>query len=183
MKSFNLKGKVRESVGKKAAAALRSEGKIPCNLYGATGNVVFSVEPLEVRDLIYSPDVFKVEIEFDNGQKANAVMKEIQFHPVNDNIMHIDFHAFEESKPIKVKIPVALEGVAAGVKTGGQLQKKTRLLTLKGLQANIPSHVSVNVEHLEVNQLIRVKDIETNGYEILDAPNVVVAFIKGKRGS
>lgn len=182
MESFSLNGKVRGELGRKAAKQLRKEERVPCNLYGISGNISFSVAAKEVKHLIYTDKVYKVALNID-GTERTAILKEIQFEPVSDLLNHIDFLELVDNKAVKVEVPIKLMGTAAGVKTGGSLITKLRLAKIKATPENLPACVEVNVETLEVGGLIRVRDIETKNFEILNAPSVVVATVKGKKGS
>ena len=157
MKTFELKGEIRDDFGKKAARAYRSEGLIPCVVYGGSNeqNLNFVVKNGDVRNLIYTSDVFLVHLDL-GKKKVMATVKEIQFHPVKDTILHIDFlHVFDHT-PVVIEIPVRLEGLAAGVKAGGKLSLDIRKLKVKALPANLPEELVVNVDKLEWGKSIQV---------------------------
>lgn len=182
MKSIAISGTVRTNHGKKDAKSLRREGKVPCVLYGAENkSIPFSADVKSFKDLVYTPDFNLASITLE-GKEYKAIIKDIQFHPVNDSIHHIDFIQLVDKKPVKVSIPVRLVGTAAGVKAGGKLIKASRLLKVKAEPANLPASIDVNVENLEVGASIRVKDLQINNVAILEAANKVVATVKGKRG-
>ncbi|KUL19849.1 MAG: 50S ribosomal protein L25, partial [Proteiniphilum sp. 51_7] len=147
MKTFDLKGEVRDDFGKKAARAYRREGLIPCVVYGGNEgeNLNFVVKSSDVRNLVYTPEVFLVNLDL-GEKKLMGIVKEIQFHPVKDNILHIDFLQVFEDKPVVIQIPVRLEGLAAGVRAGGKLSLDIRKLKVKALPANLPEELVVNVE-------------------------------------
>lgn len=183
MKSFALNGTLRKELGKKATKAVRANGNIPCILYGS-GKVLatFEVTNNDVRKLIYTPEIFVVELNID-GKAYKAVMQEIQFHPVKDNVLHIDFLEVTDSKPVVVKVPVISEGHAEGVKAGGKLVQNVRRLKVKAIYSNIPETLVVNVENLGLNKVIQVKDLKFDNLELLDNPQNVVLTVKPTRAA
>lgn len=183
MKSFDLKGTLRQGLGKKATKAVRATGNIPCVLYG-NGDVIatFEVTNNDVRKLVYSPDIFVVNLTID-GKAYKAIVQDLQFHPVKDNILHIDFLEVKEDKPVVMKVPVKPEGHAAGVKAGGKLVQNVRRLKVKALYTNIPEQLVVNVEELELNKTIQVKDLSFENLALLDNPQNVVIAIKPTRAT
>jgi len=182
MKSFELKGTVRAELGKKASKAERVTDNIPCVLYGGKENVHFTTTVSEVRKLVYSPDVFVVNLEI-GGKKTKAIMKDLQFHPVSDKVLHIDFLQLTDDKPVVVEIPVKLEGLAEGVKAGGKLSLEMRKLKVKGLYAKIPENIVVDVTELGLGKSIQVGNISAENLEILNAKNAVVAQVKLTRAA
>ncbi|HET6245938.1 MAG: 50S ribosomal protein L25/general stress protein Ctc [Bacteroidetes bacterium] len=181
MKTVSISGSPRENVGKKDAKAIRRNGQIPCVLYGGTEQIHFSADSKEFKDLIYSPDAHLVKLNV-NGKEYSAALQEAQFHPVNDNILHVDFIQLFEDKVAKIDIPVNLIGTAVGVRAGGKLIKKQRLLKVRALPGDLPDSIEVNVENLQVGGIVRVKDISVKKLIILNSPSTVVATVKGKRG-
>jgi large subunit ribosomal protein L25 len=182
MKSIAISGEIRTNHGKKEAKSLRREGKVPCVLYGADNNAIpFSAEAKSFKDLVYTPDFNAASINL-NGKEYKAIIQDIQFHPVNDSILHIDFIQLVDKKPVKALVPVKLVGTAAGVKAGGKLVKTTRLLKVKAEPAYLPATIEINVENLEVGSNFRVKDLQLNNVSVLEAANKVIATVKGKRG-
>ncbi|MFA7104860.1 MAG: 50S ribosomal protein L25/general stress protein Ctc [Dysgonamonadaceae bacterium] len=184
MKTFELKGEVRDDFGKKAARAYRSEGLIPCVIYGGHGkeNINFVVKAADVRNLIYTPEVYLVNLNLGEN-KLQAVLQEAQFHPVKDSILHIDFlHVFPEV-PVEIEIPVRLEGLAAGVRAGGKLSLDIRKLKVKALAKNLPEELVVNVEKLELGKSIQVGSLNFEGLEILNAKNSVVCRVQLTRAA
>ena len=182
MKVFELKGTVRESVGKKATKALRAIDSVPCVLYGGKENVHFQVTNSALRKLIYTPNVYVVDLTI-GDKNVKAIMKEIQFHPVKDDVLHIDFYEVTENKPIVVEIPVRLEGLAAGVRAGGKLTQDMRKLKVKGIWTNIPDVLTINVENIALGKTIQVKDLSFENIEIINSPNIVVAAVKLTRAA
>lgn len=183
MKTFELSGSVRTELGQKASAELRKQDLIPCVLYGCKKeNTNFTVAKSAVRKLIYSPEVFEVKLTI--GKKAcSAVIKEIQFHPVSDNILHIDFLEVDDKKPIVFKVPVKTEGLAVGVKAGGKLSLEMKRMKVKGLCKNIPECVTVNVENLEVGKSIKAGELSFPNIEIVDNKESLVVCVKSTRAA
>ena len=182
MKTFELAGEVRSEVGKKATKAVRSAEAIPCVLYGGKENVHFTVTESAVRKLVYSPDVFVVNLTV-GGVTTTSIMKELQFHPVTDKILHLDFLEFSETKPVVVEVPVQLLGLAEGVKAGGKLSLETRKLKVKGLYKNIPEKIDVDVTSVGLGKTVQVGKLQVKDLEILNNKNAVVAQVKLTRAA
>ena len=171
MKTFVLNGATRTDLGRKA-----------CELYGAGKNVHFSVTESAVRKLIYTPEIFLVELDV-NGEKVNAVMKEIQFHPVSERVLHIDFLQVVDGKPVVMEVPVKLEGHAVGVRAGGKLSLEMRKLRVKALAANVPEKLVINIDNLELGKTIQVKDLHFDNLELLNGLQSVVCSVKLTRAA
>ncbi len=207
MKSFKLVAEPRTDLGKKAAKTLRSEGKIPVVLNGGevfelpfTGTLQPGEKIVEigdgkgmittdltvtndaVRKLIYTPDIFAVEIEY-NGQKKMAVLKEIQFHPVKDTILHLDFLEVNDKKPVVMEVPVALEGHAEGVKAGGKLTLSMKKLKVKAVYTAIPERLVINVDSLGLGKSLEVGELHFDGLELVNAKNAVVCAVQLTRAA
>ena len=182
MKTFELKGKVREDLGKKATKAVRNEDSIPCVLYGGENNVHFTATSSDLRKLIYTPEVFLVDLDVD-GKKCNAIMKDLQFHPVTDKVLHIDFLQVSENKPMVVEIPVKLQGLAEGVKAGGKMSLEMRKLKVKGVYTQIPESITLDVTNLGLGKSIQVGAVQVENLELLNAKNAVVAQVKLTRAA
>lgn len=207
MKTFELKAEARENLGKKAVKALRAEGKIPAVLNG--GKIVelpykealrpgeklveidakrgiittdITVKAEEVRKLIYTPDIFAIEMEL-NGEKRNAVMKELQFQPVKDTVLHIDFLEVYPEKPVVMEVPVQIEGHAEGVKAGGKLTLSMRKLKVKAPYTEIPERLVINVDKLGLGQSMAVRDLHFEGLELMNAGNAVVCAVQLTRAA
>ena len=175
MKTFELNGTVRPDLGKKASKAIRATGAIPCVLYGGKENVNFTVKAGDVRKLIYTPTIYAVKLTID-GKAYNAVVKEVQYHPVSDNILHMDFLEVNEEKPIVFSVPVKTQGLAAGVRAGGKLTMVLRKLKVKAIYTNIPEELVINVENLELGKTIKAGDLNFEGIQVMNnKDNVVVA--------
>ncbi len=182
MKSFELKGTVRTDLGKKASKAERVSENVPCVLYGGASNTHFTTTVSDLRKLVYSPEVFVVDLDVD-GAKCKAIMKALQFHPVTDKVLHIDFLELNETKPVIVEIPVKLEGLAEGVKAGGKLALEMRKLKVKGLYTQIPECITLNVTELGLGKTIQVAAVSVENLEILNAKNAVVCQVKLTRAA
>ena len=184
MKTYELKGEVREDFGKKAARSYRSEGLIPCVVYGGSNekNLNFVVKKSDVRNLIYTPEVYLINLVLD-GKSVMAILKEIQFHPVKDNILHIDFLHVFPNVPLVIELPVRLEGLAAGVKSGGKLSLDLRKLKVKALAEKLPQELVVNVEDLELGKSIQVGELNFEGLELLTPKNAVVCRVQLTRAA
>ena len=182
MKTLAISVKKREKVGKSSTRALRNQGNVPCVLYGGEKQVTFYAHENDFRKLVYTPDTFLVELDI-SGNKVKAVMQDIQFHPVTDKILHIDFLEVFEDKPVTISLPVILEGVSIGVKNGGNLLFRRPKIIVKGILANLPDAITINIEHLKIGMFIYIKDIEVDGIEFLAPPNSVVVGVKTARAA
>ena len=182
MKTFQLSGAVRTETGKKAGKALRKADLIPAVMYGGESVIQFTVTTDSVRKLIYTPEVYIVELTI--GEKTTmAIVKELQFHPVSDVLLHIDFLEVFADKPVVIEIPVALEGHSEGVKAGGRLSLEMRKLKVKALYSTLPEKLMVNIDHLELGKTIQVGSLSFDGLEILNAKNAVVCAVKLTRAA
>lgn len=181
MKTIFLKGELRNEVGTRTAKALRAEGKVPCNMYGlADGNLNFAVYHADFKNLVYTPNVYKVKIEL-AGKNYDAILQDIQFHPVSDMIIHCDFVAVDAAKPVVMEIPVRVVGNSPGVRAGGKLVKKLNRLRVRGLIQNLPDFIDVSIDTLEIGQSAKVGHIEVTGFELLDSPANAILSIKTTR--
>ena len=180
MKTLAISVKKRETVGKKDTRALRNQGNVPCVLYGGEKQVTFYAHENDFRKLVYTKDTFVVELDI-NGDVINAVMQDIQFHPVSDKILHIDFLQVFDDKPVTVSLPVNLEGISKGVKNGGNLLFRRPKIITKGLVSNLPDAININIEDLAIGMFIYIKDINIEGCEFLAPPNSVVVGVKTAR--
>ena len=189
MKSIEIKGSLRTETGKKATRELRKDNGIPCVLYGMqkdeNGNQVathFTVTVDGLRKLVYTPHIYVVDLNID-GKIVNAIMKDIQFHPVTDAILHVDFLQINEENPIVMEVPVQLEGLAEGVKAGGKLALQTRKLKVKALYNLIPERLVVNVTNLGLGKTIKVGELNYEGLTLLNAKEAVVCAVKLTRAA
>lgn len=177
MKTFDLKGTLRKEVGKKATKQVRKEEKIPCVLYGSGEPVHFLANEKEYGKVIYTPSSFQINLDIE-GTIYPSIMKAIQFHPVSDRVLHIDFIRIADGKPVSVSIPIRLEGFAKGVQQGGKLKMEMRRVTVKGMIKSIPDELLLDVTNIELGQSIKVRDLSYPEFEILDPKNAVIASVK-----
>ncbi|MGB0914884.1 MAG: 50S ribosomal protein L25 [Crocinitomicaceae bacterium] len=182
MKKAQLSGSVRASVGKKDNSALRSAGKVPCVLYGSGEQTHFSVRSVDIEKLIFSPDVYQVELDID-GKKAMAIIQDKQMHPVKDKPVHIDFLELNDKKPVKVSLPVRTTGAAPGVMNGGKLRQPYRMLRVTGLPGDLPDAITIDISKLRIGHSIRISDINVDGIEFREPANAVVLGVKMARGA
>ena len=182
MKSITINGSKRESVGKKATKALRNAGQVPCVLYGGDAKPLhFATEEISFNNLVYTPDVHTVEIKLGDGEKFDAILQDIQFHPVTDAILHVDFYQISDDKPITMEIPIHTEGVARGVKNGGVLRYNLRRLKVRGLAQELPDYITANVSQLKIGQKLYVTAVEDDAYEIQHPDNTVICQVRTSR--
>ncbi len=186
MKTVTIKGSTRvvpelSSQRGKALKELRKQDLVPCVLYGGKEVYHLTIPVSELRQIVYTPLVYVVDINIDGKETVNSIMKAIQFHPVTDNILHVDFYEINEDRPIQVRIPVALEGLAEGVRLGGKLNFQSRRLMVKGFYKNIPEKINVDISGMLVGDSIHVGDIETEGYSIIEPKEKVVCSVNAAR--
>lgn len=183
MKSITIKGSQRESVGKKATKALRNAGKVPCVLYGGEEPIHFSADELSFKDLVYTPNIYTATIELENGEKLEAILQDIQFHPVSDKILHIDFYKLYEDKEVTMNIPVKLVGNSPGVMSGGVLRFPNRRLKVRALPSNLPDFINADISKLKIGDKVFVKDLMSEQYSILHPEDIVVAQVRMARNA
>jgi len=182
MKTAQLSGSLRADVGKKNAASLRNAGMVPCVLYGQGEQTHFSVKEVEMNKLVFSPDVYLVELDIE-GKKTKGIIQEIQQHPVKDTVQHVDFYELNEEKKVRVTLPVRTTGVARGVLNGGRLNMAFRTLTCYGLASDIPDSITLEVSHIRIGQGIKISEINIPGVTILDPASAMVISVKVSRGA
>ncbi len=189
MKEISISGQKRENLGKKASKALRKEGFVPCNLYGEKKDdkglpvaLAFASSFSELRKLIYTPHIYVVRINID-GTDHTAVLKEIQFHPVTDAPLHVDFYEINEQKPITIGIPVKLVGLAQGVRDGGRMNLSIRKIDVTAPYQVIPEHLDVDVKDLRIGKSIKVGQLSYEGLDIATGKDVVVCSVKMTRNA
>ena len=180
MKSVKIKGTLRKEVGKKYSKELRKEKEIPCELYGQGENVHFHTNVSSFKELVYSPNVYSVDIEI-NKKHYKAIMQSVQFHPVSDEIIHADFYHIVDDSPITMRIPSKLEGVAIGVTNGGRLVWKLRKIKVKGLIADFPDEFIIDITKLKIGDSIKIGDLKYDKLELLESDNTVIALCKSPR--
>ena len=189
MKSINVKGTARTATGKKATRDLRKNGGVPCNLYGENKNengesiaMSFATTQEELRKLVYSPDIYSVNLTID-GKECKAVMKELQFHPVTDQLLHVDFYEITEEKPIVMEVPIQMTGLAEGVKAGGKLAASVRKLKVRAPYTAIPEKLIIDVTNLALGKTIKVGELSFEGLALVTSPSVVVCQVKMTRSA
>ena len=183
MKSITINGSQRESVGKKATKALRNAGQVPCVLYGGDKPVHFSAKELAFSKLVYTPNAHTVVIALENGDSYNAILQDIQFHPVTDNILHVDFYQLFDDKEVTMEIPVKFVGVSKGVLNGGVLRKNQRRLRIKAIPGNLPDFVEVDITPLKIGNKLYITSLENEDYKFLHPENTVVCQVRRSRAS
>ena len=182
MKSITIKGSKRESVGKVATKALRNAGMVPCVIYGGENPIHFSAEEKAFTKMVFTPNVYTASLDID-GQKIPAVLQDIQFHPVTDKIIHVDFYQLFDDKEITMKIPVTLTGTSPGVLNGGALRFTNRKLRVKALPANLPDFVTADISKLKIGSKLTVGSLVTEGYTFIHPENTVVVQVRTSRNA
>ena len=182
MKTVSMSGSLRESVGKKDAKRSRREGKVPCVLYGGKEQIKFVMDEKFFIKILFTDEVYLLKINLD-GKEYDAILQDIQYHPVTDKVLHADFLEILPGKKVTIAIPVKVEGVAPGVLSGGKLHKKLRKIKIKGLVEDLPDFVTVNINELNIGDSIKVKDVKNDKLEFLDMPSSVIVGVKTARGA
>jgi large subunit ribosomal protein L25 len=182
MKTLAMFGYLRDGVGKSSTKTLRNEGKVPCVLYGGKENVNFSMYSEDFKNLVYTPNTYKVQLDI-NGSVYKAVLKDLQFHPVNDSILHADFLSIHDDKPVEMMVPVKFVGNSVGVRAGGKLIVKSKKLRVKALPDNLPDSIEINIETLDIGNSIKVADVKSDNLLLLDSPNNPIVSIKTTRAA
>lgn len=182
MKTIRLIGEPRTDLGTSASRQLRKDGKVPCVLYGGKEHVNFTVYRDDFKNLVYTPNTYLVQIEL-GDKKYKAMLKDIQFHPVNDLINHVDFLEVFEDKPVSIGIPVRVTGNSPGVRAGGKLMVKIKKLKVKGLIANMPDDIEVNIDNVEMGKSVKVGEISVDNLELLDAAANAILSVVATRAS
>ena len=182
MKSITIKGSQRESVGKVATKAVRNAGMVPCVIYGGSQPIHFAAEEKAFKSLVYTPNAHTVVIDLD-GKTTNAVLQDIQFHPVSDRINHIDFFQLDENKEIIMEVPVKVTGTSPGVLAGGKLQVKLKKLKVKALPKNLPDNVVVDISGVLIGKSVKVEALDAKEFEFVTSGNAVVVAVRVTRAS
>ena len=181
MKSITINGSKRESVGKSATKALRNAGKVPCVVYGGDEPIHFSADDLAFKNLVYTPDVHTVVIALEDGTKVNAILQDIQFHPVTDRILHMDFYQIFDDKEVMMEIPVRITGNSKGVRNGGVLRIVSRKLRVKAIPANLPDFIEVDITEMKIGHKMYVSAVESEDFKILHPDNTVICQVRTSR--
>lgn len=180
MKTVSMSGSLRENVGKKDAKMNRKLGKVPCVLYGGKEQIHFIADEKDFVKIIFTPEVFIIKLSI-NTKEYNAVLQDVQYHPVTDKILHVDFLEILSGKPVIIGLPVVIEGSAIGVLGGGQLVKKIRKLKVKAFVEHLPNNIVLDITNLDIGDSIKVKDISRENLEFLDIPNAEIVGVKVTR--
>ncbi len=184
MKSITIKGSKRESVGKKATKALRNAGMVPCVLYGENNPVHFTAKELDFSKLVYTPNAHTVVLKLDGKTTVNAILQDIQFHPVSDRILHVDFYELKDDKEISMNIPVELTGAAPGVLiSGGRLLLNKRKLRVKALPSNLPDIIVVDISELEIGNKLYTSSIKSEKFSFVHPDNTVICQVRTSRAA
>ncbi|MCU0349831.1 MAG: 50S ribosomal protein L25/general stress protein Ctc [Flavobacterium sp.] len=183
MKSITIKGSERENVGKKATKAVRDAGMVPCVIYGGNQPVHFAADERAFKNLVYTPNAHTVVVELENGTKVDCILQDIQFHPVSDKILHIDFFQLKEDKEIIMEVPVKVTGTSPGVLLGGVLRLNQRRLKVKALPKNLPDFVEADITPLEMGNKLYVTKIPTNNFKLMHPDNTVVCQVRISRAA
>lgn len=180
MKALKLSGSPREGVGKKDAKKLRREGKVPCVLYGGKKQIQFSIPERDFKPVVFTPHTYLLELEVD-GKTYNCILQDVQYHPVNDNILHVDFMEIFPDKPVTIAVPLHYTGTSKGILKGGRLFRKYRKLTVSALPKDLPDEIVVDITELSINDSIKIEDLERPNITFLDPPTSVAVAIKTQR--
>lgn len=184
MKHFELNGQIREAGNKATIKAFRRQGLVPCNLYGnGTDNILFTVEEKALNALINNPASYIVDLALSNGAKQTAIVHELQFHPVADNCLHVDFLAVSEDKPVAIDVPVTISGHAAGVQKGGKFVKRERKLRISAFMKDLPDSVNIDITDLEIGNVIVAGDLHYDNISILTPKSTIMCGVKATRAS
>lgn len=189
MRTIEIKGTARTELGKKGTREIRKADAVPCVIYGVEKDENgrpkashFTVTNAELRNLVYTPHIYCVNLNID-GKECKAILKDIQFHPVKDNILHVDFYQITEEKPIVMEVPIALNGLAAGVRAGGKLQAQVRKLKVKALYNNIPEKLNIDVTNLELGKAIKCGELSFENLVLITPKEVVVCAVRLTRAA
>jgi large subunit ribosomal protein L25 len=180
MKKFELKASLRKDTGKKESKNLRKQELVPCVVYGGEKNVHFTVIEKDFKNLIYTPDVFLVKLDID-GEKYDAVIQDIQFHPVSDRILHVDFSQVIDGKAVTINLPIELTGNSLGMLDGGKLRQRRRSLKVRGLAEHMPDYLKVDITSLDIGDSMKVGDLDYENLEVLDPQRAMVVGVVSSR--
>ena len=184
MQHFELKGQIRQAANKAVIKAFRRQGLVPCNLYGlGLENVLFTVDAKDLKGLTNTPKSYIVDLKLDNGQAYTAVLHELQWHPVSDECLHVDFLAVDQEKPIAIKVPVTISGHAAGVQRGGKFYQLLREVKVCGTMANLPDELPIDITPLNLDQQFKASDLKVENLTILTPKGTVICGVKSTRNS
>ena len=180
MNTIEIKGSLRTEVGKKATKAVRRKGNVPCVIYGGKEQIHFEAHSNELTKIVFTDKVYIIKLSID-GKEVSAIMKDIQFNPVTDNVRHIDFQEINDSKPVVIDVPVNYVGQPIGAQAGGNFSKRRRYLKVKGLLNSLPNTLDIDVADLEIGQSLRIGDVNAEGVTVLDAPQLTLCSVNISR--
>ena len=184
MQHFTLKGQIRQAANKAVIKAFRRQGLVPCNLYGlGMENVLFTVDARDLKGLTNTPKSYIVDLALDNGQAFTAVLHELQWHPVSDECLHVDFLAVDEVKPIAIKVPVVISGHAAGVQRGGKFYQLLREVKVSAPMAKLPDYLPIDITPLQLDQQFKAGDLDAGDVTVLTPKGTVICGVKSTRNS
>ena len=182
MQHFELKGQIRQVGNKAVVKAYRKQGVVPCNLYGlGMENILFTVDEKELKGLTHTPKSFIVDLVLDNGNTYNAVVHELQFHPVNERCLHVDFLAVNEEKPIAIKVPVIISGHSVGVQQGGKFTQNSRFIRISALMKDLPDDVTVDISNLGLDKKIKAGDLKFDKISVISDKDTIICGVKSTR--
>ena len=182
MKHFEINGKVREVGNKAVIKAIRKQGLVPCNLYGqGIENVLFTVTDKDLQGITNTPNSYIIDIKLDNGKAYTAVVHELQFHPVKDNCLHVDFLAVSEDKPIAIKVPITVSGHPVGVQKGGKFVLVSRFVKISALMKDLPDNINIDVTPLDIEKRIVAGDIKLEGVSVVSPKDTIICTVKATR--
>ena len=184
MQHFELKGQLRQVGNKATIKAFRKQGLVPCNLYGlGLENVLFTVDAKALKGVTDTPKSFIVDLVLDNGQTYNAILHELQFHPLTDACLHVDFLAVDDKKPISINVPVVITGHAIGVQQGGKFVPGSREIRVSALMNNLPDDVTVDITKLGLDKKIKAGDIKLDNITVISDKDMVICAVRSTRNS
>jgi len=184
MKHIELKGQVREAGNKAAVKAVRRAGQVPCNIYGlGIENVLFTIDAQDLKEITHTPNSYIIDLELNNGTKMYAVLHEVQYHPVSDEALHVDFLAVSEEKPVTIEVPVKVVGHSEGVKMGGKLLVSSRKLRVSAMMKNLPDVLEVDSTHLMIGKQIVAGDLNFEGVSIVSPKATIICSVRPTRAT
>ena len=184
MQHFELKGQTRKVGNKPVIKAFRKEGLVPCNLYGnGVENILFTISDKDLQGLLCTPASFIVDLVLDGGKARTAVLHELQFHPVKDNCLHVDFLAVDEKKPIAINVPLVITGHAVGVQKGGKFSQRLRALRVSALMKDLPDNITMDITDLDLDKKIVAGDVKLEGVSILTDKDAVICAVRTTRNT
>ena len=182
MQHFELKGQIRQVGNKAVIKAFRKQGLVPCNLYGlGMENILFTVNEKELKGVTDTPKAYIVDLVLDNGQTYSAVLHELQFHPVLDTCLHVDFLAVNTEKPIAINVPLKITGHSVGVQQGGKFSQNVRNIRISALMANLPDDVTVDITSLGLDKKIKAGDLKFDNITVLTDKDTIICGVKSTR--